>query len=507
MDQTSAITVSRLFPDNMITDTSLQNLPDASQKLEAIFQAFGDLLFILNEDGTILDYKSGDAAHSYLSPSQFLGRKIQEVYPYKVGRKYTDAIFGVRADKKMILMEYALPMPFGEGWYEARLVPLTNRQIIACVRNITKHKQSEIKIERQLQQLAALRAIDLAITTNADSSTTLSAILDHVRAQLKIDAASISLMNPLNQLLEHAAGVGFYTTGLEHTPLPVGMGYAGRAVSERRVIHISDLQSRQTDFLRSPYFGAENFIDYYVVPLFAKGNPLGVMEIFHRSLLSPDLEWLNFLETLAGQAAIAIDSAMMFKELQRSNSELTLAYDKTIEGWSRALDLRDKETEDHTLRVTEMSVRLARRMGISEAEMIHIQRGGVLHDIGKVAIPDSILFKRGPLTNDEWQIMRRHPIIAVELLEPISYLAPAMDIPRSHHEKWDGSGYPDGLAGDAIPLAARIFALSDVYDALTTDRPYRSAWSKADTLEYIIQNSEIHFDPNITPEFIRMVTA
>jgi HD-GYP domain-containing protein (c-di-GMP phosphodiesterase class II) len=491
----------------MITDIPLQNLPDSEQRLEAIFQAFGDLLFILGEDGIILDYKAGAGAHLYLSPKQFLGRKIQEVYPYKVGKKYSDAIFSLRSDRKMVLMEYSLPMPSGEDWYEARLVPLANRQVIVCIRNITKHKQSEIKIERQLQQLAALRAIDLAITTNSDLGTTLSAILDHVRAQLKIDSASILLLNSHNQMLEYAAGVGFHTNALKFTSLPIGTGYAGMTVSERRVIHISNLQSRQTDFLRSPYFGVEGFVEYYAVPLFAKGNPLGVMEIFHRSLLSADEEWLNFLETLAGQAAIAIDSAMMFKELQQSNGDLTLAYDKTIEGWSRALDFRDRETENHTRRVTEMSMRLARRLDVPEDEMIHIQRGGALHDIGKVAIPDGILFKPGPLTDDEWLIMRRHPSIAVELLSPISYLAQAMDIPRSHHEKWNGSGYPDGLAGDAIPLAARIFAFADVYDALTSDRPYRLAWSKTDTLEYIHNNSGIQFDPNIAFEFINMVAT
>ena len=167
--------LSRLLLHNMITDMSLQNLPDSDQRLEAIFQAFGDLLFILNEDGTVLDYRAGDTTYLYLSPSQFLGRKIQEVYPYKVGRKYIDAIFSMRSDRKMALMEYSLPMPFGEGWFEARLIPSGSKQIIACVRNITKHKQSEVRIERQLQQLAALRAIDLAITTNSDLSTTLSA--------------------------------------------------------------------------------------------------------------------------------------------------------------------------------------------------------------------------------------------------------------------------------------------------------------------------------------------
>jgi putative nucleotidyltransferase with HDIG domain len=192
------------------------------------------------------------------------------------------------------------------------------------------------------------------------------------------------------------------------------------------------------------------------------------------------------------------------KYKQSFSHELTQAYDKTIEGWSRALYLRDHETEDHTRRVTEMALNLARQIGISDLELIHIRRGATLHDIGKVAIPDHILFKPGPLTEKEWAIMRRHPLIAVEILKSILYLAPALSIPRSHHEKWDGSGYPDGLAGENIPLTARIFAFADVFDALTSDRPYRQAWPAEDALEYIRKNSGTHFDPQIVSAFIGM---
>lgn len=177
-------------------------------------------------------------------------------------------------------------------------------------------------------------------------------------------------------------------------------------------------------------------------------------------------------------------------------------HDRTIENWSRVLHLRDKETEDHTKRVTDITLRLARRMGLSDVALLNIRRGSILHDIGKVAIPDSILFKPGPLTEEEWAVMRRHPIIATELLEPIPYLASVLEIPRSHHEKWDGTGYPDGLAGENIPLSARIFAFADVYDALTSDRPYRRAWSHLDALNYIVNQSGSHFDPSIVPIFI-----
>ena len=191
----------------------------------------------------------------------------------------------------------------------------------------------------------------------------------------------------------------------------------------------------------------EDFVCYYGVPLISKGQVKGVLEVFHRTALEPDAEWFDFLNTLAGQAAIAIENSTLFESLQRSNLELTLAYDATIEGWSRALDLRDKETEGHTQRVTEMTVKLARAFGLSEAELVQVRWGALLHDIGKMGVPDGILLKPGPLTDEEWVAMKKHPTFAYEMLAPIRYLRLALDIPYCHHEKWDGTGYPRGLKG------------------------------------------------------------
>ena len=491
----------------MSTELSLQNLPDSSQRLDAIFHAFNDLLFILDSDGTILDYKAGDMSHLYISPEIFLGRKMQDVLPPEVGRKIADAVRDIDTGSKLAFVEYFLHTPSGERWYESRLVPSLNGQSIMLVRDITKYKMSELKIKHQFDQLAALRSIDLAIISDLDLTPTLSVILDQVRAQLKIDAAAILLFDPHTQLLEFASGVGFKTSALQHTRLQVGEEYAGKAVLERKVFHIPNLRSRQTAFLRSPFFAQENFIAYYAIPLIAKGQAVGVLEIFHRALLDADVDWLNYMDMLAGQAAIAIDNSMLFKNLQLSNAELTLAYDKAIEGWSRALDLRDKETEGHSRRVTKLTFKLASIMGIKQPELTHICRGAMLHDIGKVAIPDSILLKAGPLDNEEWITMRRHPMIAVELLASIDHLAPALDIPRSHHEKWNGMGYPDHLSGETIPLAARLFAIVDVYDALTSDRPYRRAWSQADAMKYISDQSGKHFDPHVVPTFIEMMNG
>jgi putative nucleotidyltransferase with HDIG domain len=208
---------------------------------------------------------------------------------------------------------------------------------------------------------------------------------------------------------------------------------------------------------------------------------------------------------MAGQAAIAIDNAQLFDNLQRSNQELSLAYDTTLEGWGKALELRDKETQGHTLRVTEMTLKLARRLGVPEAELTHIRRGVLLHDIGKMGVPDQILKKSGPLTEEEWVEMRQHPKYAYDLLYPINYLRPALEIPYFHHERWDGSGYPRGLKGEEIPLSARIFAVVDVWDALLYDRPYRQAWSRNDVAKYISDLAGTWFDSAVAREFLRMM--
>jgi putative two-component system response regulator len=191
--------------------------------------------------------------------------------------------------------------------------------------------------------------------------------------------------------------------------------------------------------------------------------------------------------------------------LENLNSELLTAYDKTIEGWSNALDLRDKETEGHSNRVTEISLKFARAVGFTEEELAHVRRGALLHDVGKLGIPDSILHKPAKLTEEEWQVMRMHPVYAYQWLSSITFLLPALDIPYSHHEKWDGTGYPLGLKGEAIPLAARLFAIVDVWDALCSDRLYRKALPKAEALEYICSQAGFHFDPELTKTFVELV--
>jgi putative nucleotidyltransferase with HDIG domain len=484
----------------------LNNLPNASLQLKAIFQAFSDWIFILDEKGTILDYKAGAVACFPSLPEASVGHRIQDFLPSEVGDNFLKAFqwLGQSQNKDAPPFEYSLKLENAEQWFEARLVR-AQEQIIVIIRDITKHKQAEEKTQRQLRRLAALRSIDLAISSSLDLNLALSVVLSQVTAQLNVDAADILLFNPQNSMLEFANGVGFRTDALQHTHLQIGEGYAGLAALKREVVNVPNLKNRKTGFLRSPKFAQEDFHSYYGVPLMAKGRVRGVLEIFQRAPLTPDSEWLDFLDMLAGQAAIAVENAMLLKELQRTNFELTLAYNTTIEGWSRALDLRDRDTEGHTQRVTDMALMLARRLGLSETELVNIRRGALLHDIGKMAVPDSILMKPGPLSEEEWGIIRQHPRYAYELLSSISYLGSALDIPHYHHEKWDGSGYPHGLKENQIPLYARLFAVIDVYDALTSNRPYRLAWPKEKAVVYIQDEMGKHFDPAIANEFLNMI--
>jgi PAS domain S-box-containing protein/putative nucleotidyltransferase with HDIG domain len=373
--------------------------------------------------------------------------------------------------------------------------------------DITARKMAEGQARSRLDHLGTLHAIDMIISSSLDLQVTLNEFLNLVITQLHVDAAAVLLLNPHTQMLEYAAMKGFRNDAIRHSRLRVGESIAGRAALERRSIGIPDLREGGSEFKRMPLIEGEGFIAYYAAPLIAKGQVKGVLDVLHRARLDIDEEWMSFFISLAAQAAIAIDNAALFSDLQRSNTELILAYDTTIEGWARALELRDQETEGHTKRATEMTLRLALAMGMDDAELEHVRRGALLHDIGKMSIPDSILLKNGPLTEEEWELMRRHPSYAFEVLSPIAYLRQALDIPYCHHEHWDGTGYPRGLKGEEIPLAARIFSLADIWDALHSDRRYHSAWPEQKIREYIRSLSGTQFDPQVVEAFLNMEPA
>lgn len=365
------------------------------------------------------------------------------------------------------------------------------------------HEQTALRVQR----LSALRAIDMAISASMDLRMVLGVLLEQLRVQLEVPAACVLRLKPQLQILECVAFGGFRMNTIQHNRLRLSDRTIGKAILEQKNLRLDDLSAGWESFIQSRGLEGEGFLTYYFIPLIAKGQLVGALETFHRERFLPDTEWLDFLEMLAGQAAIAIDSGTLFDDLQRSNMELHLAYDNTLEGWVRAMDLRLGEEEQHTQQITEITLRLGRMMSIREQELEHIRRGALLHDIGKMAIPDAILLKPGPLTDAEWQIVRRHPVYARELLGPITYLRPALAIPISHHERWDGDGYPNGLKGLEIPLAARIFAVVDTWFSMISKRPYREAHTKAEARNYIASQAGAHFDPEIVGKFLDLVIS
>ncbi|MBP6086855.1 MAG: GAF domain-containing protein [Pelolinea sp.] len=393
---------------------------------------------------------------------------------------------------------------FREGVYseqDQRLLESLAAQLAVALENAALVERSRNQIER----LEALYDIDVMVSSSFDLRVTMNLLLDQVIEKLKVDAVALLLLNNENKTFEYAAGRGFRTHGIEKYTLQVGREISIQEAIERHLVQALDLADQSEGQTYLSLLQDEGFESFYSVPLIAKGEIKGLLDVFHRSLLLFDQDWLDFLEMIANRASIAIDNTMMLEELNRTNVELALAYDTTLEGWSKALDMRDRETEGHSQRAAKITVKIARKLGISEEEIVHIRRGALLHDIGKMGIPDSILLKPGPLDEEEWRIMSSHTKLAFDLLSPIAYLRPAMDIPVYHHERFDGSGYPQGLKGEEIPLAARIFAVVDVWDALTSDRPYRKAWTQKKALSYIKEQEGILFDPQVVEIFLELI--
>jgi PAS domain S-box-containing protein len=440
----------------------------------------------------------------YVTKEYHLDLRLAEAVRRKIPAGIGGAAIPIRAAGAVIgVFDVNVPLPREMTPDEVHLLTILGEIAGNAIQRARLHEQTE----QRLQRLDALRDIDAAINASLNLQLTLNVFIDQVIARLGVDAAAVSLLNSRTHMLEYMAGRGFRTQALEQTRQRLGEGITGRAALERRTIHIPNLHKAGKGLQRTALLIGEGFVTYYGVPLIAKGQVMGVLEVFQRTLLEPDAEWLDFLNVLAEQAAIAIDNATLFDNLQRSNAELTLAYDATIEGWSRALDLRDKETEGHTRRVTETTIQLAGAFGLSDEELVQVRRGALLHDIGKMGIPDRILLKPGPLSDDEWVLMKMHPAFAYEMLSPIRYLRPALDIPYCHHEKWDGTGYPRGLKGEQIPRAARIFAMVDVWDALRSDRPYRPAWPEERVREHLRSLSGTHFDPQVVGVFLNLLAG
>jgi HD-GYP domain-containing protein (c-di-GMP phosphodiesterase class II) len=339
-----------------------------------------------------------------------------------------------------------------------------------------------------------------------DISFITDVVFDQICSQLNMECGLLYMRPNSSQQLscKYSRGLALLNGNSSQTDNPEP-NLANRVVASDEMIIIEDL-SRSHQFseeeLTFPY---HKFKFYAGVPLFNLGESIGVLEVGSTQPFSPDPEWKIFFNMIAGQAAIAIVHVNQFHDIRRLNAELLNSYENTLEGWAKVLEFKDRETKGHSDRVTKMALKLGKGMGLTAEELVHLRRGAVLHDIGKLCIPEKILFKDGPLNEAEWEIMKQHPIYAQEFVADIQFLQPATNILLFHHERWDGSGYPLGLKGKQIPLGARIFMVIDVWDALSHDRPYRKAWPEERVLEYLQVNAGVLFDPEIVEIFLRMI--
>ncbi len=438
-----------------------------------------------------------------VSPSQAVLRQaILRKVTQDAGQERTDLFVPVVYDgqvRGVLIFSWAGRRFFAED--ELQLFEAVAAQMAVTLRN---HDLLQAQAYR-LEQLQALHVIDQAVTSSLDSKVAFEIILREARRMLQVDIAALLRYDLVLHQFVFSLGQGYEGEGFDELPSLDADSPLLQVLTSLQPVFVPAVAGMSLNADMKQRLQNEQAQAAAWLPLVSKGRFHGVLELMARSPLEMDGEWREFALTMAGQLAVALDNFLFFEQLQESNRELRAAYDATIEGWALALELRDRETVGHTRRVTDLTLALARRLGVPDEDLVHIRRGALLHDIGKMGVPDAILHKPRPLTAEEWEIMQRHPEYAHQFLRRIAYLRPALAIPYSHHEKWDGSGYPLGLKGEEIPLAARIFAVVDVYDALVNDRPYRRAWPREKVLQYIEAQSGQHFDPRVVGVFLEMM--
>lgn len=393
-----------------------------------------------------------------------------------------------------------------------------NPIVSTAIQDLTRVSKTVQKLEDGINshlqvrqsQLGALMGVGRTINSSLGLERVLEEVMDTLIALMRAERGFLMLREPNGELMVSMA------RGIAHNNVDDEVLKVSNTIM--RKVAASGVSILTTNAQQDPRFENQVSVAAYQLrsilcaPLKIKNDLIGVIYVDNRAHAGIFRESdLALIDAFADQAAVAIDNARLFENLKKTNfqlesanMELQIAYEATLNGWVRALDMRDKETEGHTRRVTVLTQKLARCMGIDEDEMVHVTRGALLHDIGKMAIPDGILLKPGQLTDDERKLIQKHPVYAYEMLSPIEFLRPAIDIPYCHHEKWDGTGYPRGLKGEDIPFAARIFPVIDVWDALISDRPYRKGLPHDVVLEHIQADSGKHFDPRVVNAFMEM---
>jgi len=384
--------------------------------------------------------------------------------------------------------------------------------IVRIGEDVTERRKAESMLRESLQEtrlhltrLTALRRIDSAITSTMNISAKIENVLSTIQDSLEMDAVDILRIDADETHLIPIASKGLLHNSTNAQPLisPDPLITKLRLEHQPYVL-VNPSNTTLPDWTRARLDNNDRVEFYGAAPMVSGNKLIGILEVFARHPVEKDKGWLEHFQSMALQATITLENEDMIQGIQRANTELEQAYEGTLIGWARALELRDKETRGHSERMMDLTVRLGRRLGMHADEMEVMARGVLLHDIGKMGVPDYILHKPGPLTDDEWVVMRQHPQFAFNLLKNIPYLSGALEVAFCHHEHWDGTGYPRGLQRDEIPFSARVFAIVDVWDALTHDRPYRPAWTEEEALDFIQSQSGLQFDPKVVKAFVKM---
>jgi PAS domain S-box-containing protein/putative nucleotidyltransferase with HDIG domain len=493
-----AVQNARLFSDLQVELTERKRAEEAlrerDQQFRSITAASPDTLLVTRVSDGLIRYANEQAGRLVgLAASDLINRVTPDFYTHPEDRQTFVAMLkrGFVSDWE-VLLKRADNTPFW-AMVSARLGNFEGDAVIyAGLRDITDRKRRE-------QELQAIATLITAARTAPTRAEMLPVILDQVLDLLEMGGATLAIRNLTTGEITFELGRGQWAnfTGVQLSP---DNSVAGHVIATGQRYTSDDVKSDPL-LTRPDLIGDLNCVA--CVPLTVQGQTIGALWAGRQTPIRE--EEVRLLTSIADIAANAIHRATLHEQTQKHAADLAQAYDRTLEGWAHALELRDQETEGHTRRVVQMTLDLARAMGVGEAEMEDIRRGALLHDIGKMGVPDSVLLKPGTFNEREWEIMQRHSEYARNLLAPIDYLRPAMDIPYCHHEKWDGTGYPRGLKSEEIPIAARIFAIVDVWDALTSDRPYRKAWTEEKVLGYIREQSSKHFDPRVVEAFLKIV--
>lgn len=377
----------------------------------------------------------------------------------------------------------------------------SNARIITWIHIFTKIVLASLFPQKNDSLVMAVgQFINHKSQSSFDVRKVLSEVLNVLADRTQADMLAVFRFNRLAQRFELLRSCGSQLGFLAKVGSEIGMNDK-TFFPDNQPLWNEDLQRYPSNHQLINWLDKEGLRSYCILPLFAHNELIGVLEIAWRAPQYTKIDYIEFLTRIAEQIAFAVERTFAVGDHQQSNLESATRTAVLAEGLLRALELRDPLTEEHTRRVSLLTMRLVAHMQIPSEQWDAIWQGALLHDIGKIGIPDAILLKTGSLTTDERKKMEQHVIYGYSILTPIIQLQNTLDIVLYHHERWDGLGYPHGLRGDQIPLVARLFAVVDVFDALTSDRPYRRAWSRAQTLDYIREQAGNQFDPKIVQLF------